>query len=144
MSGIDYDLAWDGNWSNVRQRVEGELARAHRGETMYDFGDGEPRYPEGVRGSGGDYSASCPGSRVIHYQFPWERQAASGGQGSHRENLPVQGSNHAQNFHNQPTHSPYSSSSRAIPTGRSGHAGEGSGTQRRSNRDQGRYDLPYR
>ena len=144
MSGTDYDLVWDGNWSDVRQRVEEELVRAHRGETMYDFGDGEPRYPWGTRGSGGDNSAICLGSRVIHYQFPWERQDATGGQGSHRETFPVQGSHHAQNFHNQPTPSPYSSSSRAIPTGRSGQADEGSGTQRRSNRGQGRYDLPYR
>ena len=158
VSRSDYDLAWEGNWNNVRQRVEEELVRARSGRFKYDFdGNGQFRYPRGTRGSEGDYPAALPGSRVNHYQHPLLRHDPSGGQGSRHGTSAGQGSHHGQNFHNHPDPVPWPTGhsgshgrsgggvpSRAIPTGRSGHAGEGNGTQRRSNRDQGRYDLPFR
>ena len=121
MSRSDHNLAWEGNWNNVRQRVEEELVRARSGRFKYDFdGNGEFRYPRGTRGSGGGYPAALPGSRVDHYQHPWQGQDASGGQGSRHRIDAGQGSHYGQNFHNHPDPVPYptrrSGASRAIPT----------------------------
>ena len=42
VSRSDYDLAWEGNWNNVRQRVEEEFVQARTGRFKYDFdGNGE-------------------------------------------------------------------------------------------------------